>query len=192
MISKVKKDVYEDMNTQVQVKEPFRDPPYTILREDFHKPYSHSPPPKVTSLRDAAEPVILRSSNLNHSPALLNEEEEEEVIITEGSDPIKAIQQKIDRLEKALRDKTDRCITTGDCLVMVTDYRKYEATKADHFQDMVKKLKCRIREDSKCEVDNMLKERKALQLDAYRMSRMMQQKIANAVKNEANILMIPS
>jgi hypothetical protein len=89
-----------------------------------------------------------------------------------------------------LRQKTDRCLATGERLDLIIGYRKYEASKVDRFQDLNRKLKDRIRTDHRAEVDDLLRERRALQVEAYRLSRVMQGKIDAAVKSAAEGILI--
>jgi len=89
-----------------------------------------------------------------------------------------------------LRQKTDRCLATGERLDLIIGYRKYEASKVDRFQDLNRKLKDRIRTDHRAEVDGLLRERRALQVEAYRLSRVMQGKIDAAVKSAAEGILI--
>lgn len=95
------------------------------------------------------------------------------------------LQQKIALLEAKLRAKSDRCLQTGECTELIIDYRRYETTKVEQFQQMIKKVQIKVQEEAHSEIDKLFNERKILQLEAYRYATIMQKKIDNAVKNEA-------
>lgn len=111
----------------------------------------------------------------------MHESEEEHC----SGDAKEALERRVARLEAHLRQKTDRCLATGERLELIIGHRKYEAAKVDRFQDLNRKLKDRIRTDQRAEVDGLLRERRELQVEAYRLSRVMQEKIDAAVKGEA-------
>jgi hypothetical protein len=136
------------MNTQEFEKEPFQDPKISIFREEFHRKSieeaSHdSPKPSVRVTKPHYEELIYEDQD-------------------ESLEPEERLKRKVARLENALRQKTDRCLATGERLDMIINYRKYEAGKVDHFQDLSRKLKDRVRIDSKKEVDLLLRDRRTL------------------------------
>ena len=52
--------------------------------------------------------------------------------------------RKIAQLEAKLRAKSDRCLQTGECTELIIDYRRYETTKVEQFQQMIKKVQLKV------------------------------------------------
>ena len=69
---------------------------------------------------------------------------------------------------------------------LVIGHRRYETTKIEQFNQMIKHMRGGTRDESRDEVHRLFNQRKVLELEAFRLSQIMQDRIDSMLKADVS------